>query len=180
MNFYIVSSETLIMELKKEIVKALASDTKVAIMKSLTERRKMPAELSREKNLSPSTVNEHIKELERLGLVRRNATGHKWVYYELTDMGKSIVGRPKIPVQVFMMLCVGFVMIAASFASVSMLSGAGAPMFAIGQTPSIGAPSAGTEGTVGAAQAFEMLPILIFVIGVIFIILAVLKMVKKW
>lgn len=167
-----------IMELKKEIVKALASDTKVAIMKSLAERRKMSAELSREKNLSPSTVTEHVKELERLGLVRRNATGHKWVYYELTDMGKSIVSRPKIPIQVFMMLCVGLVMIVVSFASVT-FTGAGAPMFAIGQTPSVGAPSAGTEGAVGAAQAFEMLPILIFVIGVAIIILAIRKMVKK-
>ena len=166
------------MELKKVVAKALASDTKVAIMKSLAERRKMPAELSREKNLSPSTVTEHVKELERLGLVRRNATGHKWVYYELTDMGKSIVSRQKIPVQVFMMFCVGFVMIVASFASVT-FTGAGAPLLAAERMASIGAPSAGAEGIVGAAQTFEMLPILIFAIGVVIIILAVRKMVKK-
>jgi DNA-binding transcriptional ArsR family regulator len=166
------------MELKKEVAKALASDTKVAIMKSLAERRKMPAELSREKNLSPSTVTEHIKELERLGLVRRNATGHKWVYYELTDMGKSIVSRPKIPVQVFMMFCVGFVMVVASFASVT-FTGAGAPLLAAERMASIGAPLASAEQTVSAPQLPEILPIIIFVIGVIFIMLAIRKMVKK-
>ncbi|MBI2583093.1 MAG: winged helix-turn-helix transcriptional regulator [Candidatus Aenigmarchaeota archaeon] len=104
------------MEIDKSTIKALASDTKSGILKKLEERRKMPAELSKELNLSPSTVVEHLKALENLGLVKKTETGHKWVYYELTEKSRNIV-KPKIPVQNIFMLSLGIVLTIGSFIS---------------------------------------------------------------
>ena len=97
------------MELDKESIKALAAEKRVDILKSLAIRRKMPSELSRELNIVPSTVVEHLKKLEKAGFVKKVETGHKWIYYELTNKGEDLV-KPKIPVQVFLILSVGIIL----------------------------------------------------------------------
>jgi DNA-binding transcriptional ArsR family regulator len=71
--------------------KALASDSRVSILKSLKKRRKMLTELSRELKMSPSTVKEHLDSLSGAGLVVQIDDGHKWKYYELTRAGKDIL-----------------------------------------------------------------------------------------
>ncbi len=71
--------------------KALASESRVSILKSLKRRRKMLTELSRELKMSPSTVKEHLDSLSGAGLVVQIDDGHKWKYYELTRAGKDIL-----------------------------------------------------------------------------------------
>jgi DNA-binding transcriptional ArsR family regulator len=71
--------------------KALASDSRVSILKSLKRRRKMLTELSKELKMSPSTVKEHLDSLSGAGLVVQIDDGHKWKYYELTRAGKDIL-----------------------------------------------------------------------------------------
>ncbi len=71
--------------------KALASESRVSILKSLKRRRKMLTELSRELKMSPSTVKEHLDSLSGAGLVTQIDDGHKWKYYELTRAGKDIL-----------------------------------------------------------------------------------------
>ena len=94
------------MELDKKAIRALSSDTRVDILKSLAKRRKTPAELSRELGLAGSTVVEHLKKLENSGLVRKERTHRKWIYYELTSKGRNLV-KPTFPVQFAIMLSVG-------------------------------------------------------------------------
>jgi len=96
------------MELDKKAIKALSSDTRVTIMKSLAERRKMPAELSKELGLAGSTIVEHLGKLEGSGLVKKEKTHRKWIYYELTPKGRGIV-RPVFPVQFVVMLSLGVI-----------------------------------------------------------------------
>ncbi len=76
----------------RQSLKAIAMLSRMDILKSLAKRRKMPSELSREVGLSPSTISEHLKILENAGLVTRQDTGKKWVYYSLTDKGAAVVG----------------------------------------------------------------------------------------
>lgn len=102
------------MEIDRKTLKALAADTRLDILKSLSYRRKMPSELSKELNLAPSTVIEHLDRLEEADLVRREETGHKWIYYNLTEKGESLV-RPKIPVQFVIVLSISIIVIAAGF-----------------------------------------------------------------
>jgi DNA-binding transcriptional ArsR family regulator len=77
--------------LDREAFKSLASDTRVSILKSLDMRRKMLTELSKELDMSPSTVKEHMDSLRKADLVVLKDDGHKWKYYELTRNGKNIL-----------------------------------------------------------------------------------------
>ncbi len=100
------------MELDKKAIKALSSDTRIEIIKSLGDRRKMPTELAKEMKLAGSTVTSHLKQLEQAGLVNRRMTGHKWIYYELSKKGSNIVS-PTIPIHLIVGLVVGIVFVAS-------------------------------------------------------------------
>ena len=93
------------MEIDRKTLKALAADTRLDILKSLGNRRKTPSELSKELNLATSTVTEHLDKLEEAGLIEREETGHKWIYYNLTAKGSSLV-KPKIPMNFVIVLSV--------------------------------------------------------------------------
>ncbi|MFH1294800.1 MAG: winged helix-turn-helix domain-containing protein [Candidatus Aenigmatarchaeota archaeon] len=78
--------------------RTLASDSRIAILKSLDERRRTLTELSKKFNLSASTVKEHMEKLIEAELIRMVDDGHKWKYYELTSKGRQILhpGTTKI------------------------------------------------------------------------------------
>ena len=98
----------------QKIIKSLSSETRVDILKALSKRRKMPTELAKELGMAPSTIVEHLKELEGAGLVKRQQTQHKWIYYELTDKGSELFS-PKIPFQFILMLAFGIIIAGLSF-----------------------------------------------------------------
>jgi DNA-binding transcriptional ArsR family regulator len=95
-------------KLDRLTLKSLASDAKIGILQRLAERRKTPSELSKEISAAPSTIVEHLKELEASGLVRRQDTKHKWIYYELTDKGANIF-KPRIPFHLMLSLALAIV-----------------------------------------------------------------------
>ena len=109
------------MEIDRKTLKALSSDTRLDILKSLTDRRKMPAELSRELDLAASTIIEHLDKLEKSGLVVKRETGRKWVYYELTVKGENLI-RPKAPVQFILLLSLGLILVIAGVSNASVTS----------------------------------------------------------
>lgn len=86
----------------RDVLKALGADTRVAILKALTERQKTQSELATELKLSTPTVLEHLDHLVSAGLVDRIDEGRKWKYYKLTKTGAQIVSRS--PVHVVMIL----------------------------------------------------------------------------
>ena len=102
------------MEIDRKTLKALAADTRLDILKSLSYRRKMPSELSKELKLAPSTVIEHLNRLEEADLVKREETGHKWIYYNLTEKGESLI-KPRVPMQFVIVLSVSLIVIFAGF-----------------------------------------------------------------
>jgi len=102
------------MEIDRKTLKALAADTRLDILKSLGKRRKTPSELSKELNLAPSTIIEHLNRLEEADLIRREETGHKWIYYNLTKKGSSLV-KPKVPTQFIIVLSLCFIVVFAGF-----------------------------------------------------------------
>jgi DNA-binding transcriptional ArsR family regulator len=90
--------------LDRKTFRTLASDTRVNILKSLDARRKMLTELSKELDMSPSTVKEHMDSLRRAELVVLKDDGHKWKYYELTRHGKNILHPGDIKIWVILSL----------------------------------------------------------------------------
>lgn len=75
----------------REELRAISSDTRVKILKSLKERKKTISELSKELGMSKSAIYEHLTRLAAVGFVRRRETGRKWVYYELTEKGMNFI-----------------------------------------------------------------------------------------
>ncbi|HUC38910.1 MAG TPA: winged helix-turn-helix domain-containing protein [Candidatus Acidoferrum sp.] len=60
-------------------------ETKKKILNSLKQKSKTLTDLSNELQLAPSTVAEHIQELERMNAIREiDDTGRKWKYYEIS------------------------------------------------------------------------------------------------
>ena len=100
--------------LGRKAFKALSSDSRVSILKSLGRRRKMLAELSNELGMSPSTMKEHMDSLVGAGLVAKIDDGHKWKSYELTRAGRTVVSPGEtriwviISISAFALLLTGY------------------------------------------------------------------------
>lgn len=77
--------------LDKEVFKALAGDTRIAVLKALLERRKTQSELAKELGLAAPTIKDHVDILHKAGLVLEINDGHKWKYIQLTVKGKSLL-----------------------------------------------------------------------------------------
>ena len=79
----------------RQTLKALGAETRVNILKELSRRKMTQAELAVKLGLSQASVNEHVRNLEQVGLVAQiDSQGRKWKYYELTPKGAAIVGGP--------------------------------------------------------------------------------------
>ncbi len=74
-----------------ETFKALASETRLSVLRALGERRKTLSELSRDLELNKATVHEHLQVLVASGLVKKLDEGRKWIYYELTWRGQTLL-----------------------------------------------------------------------------------------
>lgn len=77
--------------LDMETFKALASETRLSVLRALDERRKTLSELARELDLNKATVHEHLQLLASTGLVAKKDEGRKWIYYELSWQGQRLL-----------------------------------------------------------------------------------------
>lgn len=78
--------------LDAETFKALASSTRLTVLRALDQRRKTLTELARDLDLNKATVHEHLQLLTAADLIRkRDDEGRKWIYYELTWRGQRLM-----------------------------------------------------------------------------------------
>ena len=78
--------------LDMHMFKALASETRLDILKTLDGRKLCLNEICDKINLNKATLHEHLSKLNEAGLVKRKERmGHKWVYYTLTWKGESLL-----------------------------------------------------------------------------------------
>jgi DNA-binding transcriptional ArsR family regulator len=82
----------------RQTLKALGADSRVAILKSLLERRKTQSELAAELGIKPPSAKEHVERLVEAELVAPapDGEGRKWKYVELTAKGRAIVEPPQL------------------------------------------------------------------------------------
>lgn len=171
------------MEIDRETIKALSSDTRIEMLKLLSERRRMPAEISRALELAPSTVVEHLQKLEEVGLVERKETGNKWVYYEITEKGKNLI-KPKIPVQIILSLTLGAVMtfVGASkvFVKQAFITAEKAAPEMAEETAKLAAPAAPAEVLPETiAQVINWPFAVVLLIGLLLVIFGLIKLRKS-
>lgn len=165
------------MEIDRKTLKALSTDSRMDILKSLGERRKFSSELSKELGLAPSTIVEHLKVLEDTSLIQRKDTGHKWIYYELTEKGRNLV-KPTITTHIVLVLSLGF----------GFLITGGLRLFEVFMTPSFqAAKSMAEDAMVSGAAAERLMPqltidwvsIIVLVMGLILLLIGFLGFIRK-
>jgi len=105
--------------LDKSTFKALASGTRVDILKLLGERRHMQSELAESLELSVPTVKEHLSALSTAGLVERHDEGRKWKYYSLTRKGKGVLNPDEMKIWIVL----GLFLLSAAGGFMSLFTG---------------------------------------------------------
>lgn len=87
----------------RDTFSALASDTRIDILKELDERRKTLTEISRSLDTNKSAVYKHLNKLTDVGLIKKEEdTGHKWKYYQLTWRGRHLLHPQKMKIRVLL------------------------------------------------------------------------------
>lgn len=72
--------------------KALASDTRLDILRSLDGKKMSLKDISKATSLNKATLHEHLSKLHEAGLVKKKGReGHKWVYYKLSWKGECLL-----------------------------------------------------------------------------------------
>ena len=78
--------------LDKDTFKALASDTRLDILRALDGKKMSLNDLCAQTKLNKATLHEHLSKLHEAGLVKKKEReGHKWVYYKLSWKGESLL-----------------------------------------------------------------------------------------
>ena len=76
----------------RDVLKVLAVDTRMDILKILGEGARTPSDISKKLKKSDATIVEHLEVLVKSGLVTKVVQpGKKWVFYTLTDRGQGII-----------------------------------------------------------------------------------------
>ncbi len=96
----------------RDMLKAIGADTRIDILKALSQRQKTQSELAEELKLSVPTVLEHLNHLEKVGLVQKKDEGRKWKYYFLTPVGKKMIGKSRL--NVVIVLAISLMMVFGS------------------------------------------------------------------
>jgi len=78
--------------LDMDTFKALASDTRLDILRILDGKNLSLKDISSATQLNKATLHEHLAKLNEAGLVKRKEReGHKWVTYKLTWKGECLL-----------------------------------------------------------------------------------------
>ena len=84
--------------LDKKSFMALASESRIELLKKLDERRMTLSELARELQMSKPAILKHVEKLIEAGLVKKNEDSRKWIYYSLTLRGKRILHPERVKI----------------------------------------------------------------------------------
>ena len=72
--------------------KALASDTRLNIIRTLDGKKLSLNDIAQSTNLHKVTLHEHLSRLTEAGFIKKiEREGHKWVYYKLSWKGESLI-----------------------------------------------------------------------------------------
>lgn len=76
----------------REVLKVLSADTRMDILKILSDGGRTPSFVAKKLKKSDATIIEHLQALAKVGLVKKTMSpGKKWVFYSLTERGRGIV-----------------------------------------------------------------------------------------
>ncbi|MEA3198775.1 MAG: hypothetical protein QOE90_203 [Thermoplasmata archaeon] len=102
--------------LDRAAFKALASDTRLDILKALDARQKTVTELARELDLNKATVFEHLEKLAEVGLIQKieEDVERKWVYWQLSWKGRRLLHPEAITFSLLLSTALGTLLTGAA------------------------------------------------------------------
>lgn len=134
-------------KMDRRVFEALASETRINILKKLDTRQMTVTELSRELDMAKSSIHEHLAKMVDSGLVEKFDDGHKWTYYYLARKGRNIL-HPHETAKILVLLGISLLAIAGGITNIWNLLMATAAA----------APMASKTGVIEAAPAYSAPP----------------------
>jgi DNA-binding transcriptional ArsR family regulator len=84
--------------LDQESFKALASDTRIEILKKLDGTQLTVTDLANAMMVNKSAVHKHLTRLVEAGLVKKKEGDRKWVYYSLSLKGAQLLHPERVQI----------------------------------------------------------------------------------
>jgi DNA-binding transcriptional ArsR family regulator len=84
--------------LDQESFKALASDTRIEILKRLDKSQMTVTDLANDLQVNKSAVYKHLSRLLDAGLVKKLEDNRKWVYYKLSMKGMHLLHPERVQI----------------------------------------------------------------------------------
>jgi DNA-binding transcriptional ArsR family regulator len=103
-------------EIDKQALFALASDSRIEILKALGPQRRTVTQLADSLGIDKSAVHRHLKKLEEGGFVVRNED-HGFVYYGLSWKARDIIS-PGENTKIVIVFASGWLMVAGAFIAI--------------------------------------------------------------
>ncbi len=97
--------------LDQESFKALASDTRIEILKKLDGTQLTVTDLANAMSVNKSAIHKHLTRLVEAGLVKKKEGDRKWVYYTLSLKGAQLLHPERV--QIALMLAATVVAVTA-------------------------------------------------------------------
>lgn len=97
--------------LDQESFKALASDTRIEILKKLDGTQLTVTDLANAMQVNKSAIHKHLTRLVEAGLVKKKEGDRKWVYYTLSLKGAQLLHPERV--QIALMLAATAVAVTA-------------------------------------------------------------------
>jgi DNA-binding transcriptional ArsR family regulator len=108
--------------LDQESFKALASDTRIEILKKLDGTQLTVTDLANAMQVNKSAIHKHLTRLVEAGLVKKKEGDRKWVYYTLSLKGAQLLHPERV--QIALMLAATVVAVTAGlFQLMSFMAG---------------------------------------------------------
>ncbi len=146
------------MLIDRETLKAIAVDTRINILKLLSNKSYTLSDIADMLGLGASTVKEHLDILVKAKLVKKENTERKWKYYSLTFKGRRFIEPKEVKVLfAFITTLIAAVGTGFVFAKRFILNGSQRLMAAAPEMSRINAMDAVEEGVL--AKGAEELPV---------------------
>lgn len=104
--------------LDQESFKALASDTRIEILKRLDKSQMTVTDLANDLQVNKSAVYKHLSRLLDAGLVKKLEDNRKWVYYKLSMKGMHLLHPERV--QIALMLSASMLAITLALTQIYM------------------------------------------------------------
>lgn len=156
----VLGESKLRVELDRKALFALASDTRLEILKALMSERRTVSQLAETLGVDKAAVYRHLKKLEEGDFVKRE-DDHGFVYYRLSWKARDIIS-PGENTRIIVLISSSIVlMVIAAFLLIGLTGGQSSPYLDQKEATSGGEPTDYQDPGLGGANEIDMLALVI-------------------